>query len=104
MKVAIIHDWITNPGGAEKVIQYMLELYPDAALYTSVYNKKRMGGYFNGVEVRTSFINKLPLSTTKYSMYLPLMPLAFEQFDLRGFDVVISSSTSCAKGVLTDAN
>ena len=104
LKVAIIHDWITNPGGAEKVIQYMLELYPGAALYTSVYNKKRMEGYFKGVEVHTSFINKLPLSTTKYSMYLPLMPLAFEQFDLRGFDVVISSSTSCAKGVLTDAN
>lgn len=104
MKVAIVHDWITNPGGAEKVVQTMLELFPDAILYTSVYNKKRMEAFFDGIEIRTSFIDKLPFAKTKYPMYLGLMPYAFEQFDLRGYDLVISSSTSCAKGILTDAN
>jgi glycosyltransferase involved in cell wall biosynthesis len=104
MKVAIVHDWITNPGGAETVIQSMLELFPDAPVYTSVYNKEKMSRFFPNADIRTSFLNRLPFAGTKYSIYLGLMPYAFEQFDLRGYDVVISSSTSCAKGVLTDAN
>jgi glycosyltransferase involved in cell wall biosynthesis len=104
LKVAIVHDWITNPGGAETVIQCMRELFPDAPIYTSVYNREKMSAFFPNADIRTSFINKLPFASTKYSMYLGLMPHAFEQFDLREYDVVISSSTSCAKGVLTDAN
>ena len=104
MKVAIVHDWITNPGGAETVIQCMLEIFPDAPVYTAVYNRKRMAEYFPNADIRTSFLDRLPFSATKYPMYLGLMPRAFEQFDLRGYDVVLSSSTSCAKGVLTDAN
>ncbi len=104
MRVAIIHDWLPYVGGAEKVIRTMLELFPDAILYTSIYNKKRMGDFLNGTRVETSFIDKLPFGKTRYGMYLGLMPYAFEQFDLRGYDLVLSSSTSCAKGVLTDAN
>lgn len=103
MKIAIIHDWLPYVGGAEKALACMLELFPDATLYTSVYNKKKMGDYFKGVDIRTSFIDHLPFGKTKHSIYLNLMPYAFEQFDLRGYDLVLSSSTSCAKGVLTDA-
>lgn len=103
MKIAIIHDWLPYVGGAERALACMLELFPNATLYTSVYNRKKMGDYFKGVDIRTSFIDHLPFGKTKHSMYLNLMPYAFEQFDLRGYDVVLSSSTSCAKGVLTDA-
>ena len=103
MKTAIVHDWITNPGGAETVLQCMLELFPDAPVYTAVYNRKKMSGYFPDTEIHTSFLDRMPFSNTKYPMYLGWMPRAFEQFDLRGYDLVLSSSTSCAKGVLTDA-
>lgn len=103
MKIAIIHDWLPYVGGAERALACMLELFPNATLYTSVYNRKKMGDYFKGVDIRTSFIDHLPFGKTKHSIYLNLMPYAFEQFDLRGYDVVLSSSTSCAKGVLTDA-
>lgn len=101
MKVAIVHDWLPYIGGAEQVIQSILEVFPGAILYTSIYNKRRMGDFFAGTEVRTSFLDKLPFARTKHGLYLSLMPYAFEQFDLRGFDLVLSSSTSCAKGVLT---
>ncbi len=103
MKVAIVHDWLPYIGGAEQVLKSMLELFPDAILYTSIYNKERVGDFFKGIEIRTSFIDKLPFAKRKHSAYLGLMPYAFEQFDLREFDVVLSSSTSCAKGILTDA-
>lgn len=104
MKVAIVHDWITCPGGAETVIKEMLEVFPQAHIYTSIYNEDVMGGYFGDTPIYTSFINKKPFAKRKHSIYLNYMPKAFESFDLNGYDVVISSSTSCAKGVITDAN
>lgn len=103
MKVAIVHDWLPYVGGAEYVIKAMLELFPDADVYTSVYNKEKVGDFLGDVKVYTSFIDKLPLARKRHQIYLNLMPLAFEQFDLRGYDVVISSSTCCAKAVITDA-
>lgn len=103
MKVAIVHDWLPYVGGAEYVIKAMLEIFPDANIYTSVYNKEKMGDFLGDARVYTSFIDKLPLARNHHQIYLNLMPLAFEQFDLRGYDVVISSSTCCAKAVLTDA-
>jgi len=103
LKVAIVHDWLPYVGGAEYVLKAMLELFPDAGIYTSVYNKEKVGDFFGDVPIHTSFIDKLPLARNHHQIYLNLMPLAFEQFDLRGYDVVISSSTCCAKAVLTDA-
>ena len=104
MKVAIIHDWIVNYGGAEKVLLEIHKIFPEAPIYTLVYNKKRMGKYFKGIDIRTSLVQKLPFGISKYRYYLPLMPMAFEQFDLSEYDLIISTSSCCAKGVNVNAN
>ncbi|KAA5806377.1 glycosyltransferase family 4 protein [Thermoanaerobacterium thermosaccharolyticum] len=101
MKIAIVHDWLTNMGGAERVILAFHEIFPDAPIYTTVFNPDRLPDEFKKIDVRTSFIQRLPKAKTKYNMYLPFMPTAFEQFDLSEYDIVLSSSSSCAKGVLT---
>lgn len=104
MKVAIIHDWLTIYGGAESIIRILHDMYPDAPIYTTVYNRDNMPDDFKKMDIRTSFIQKLPFAKKKYTAYLPLMPRAFESFDLSEYDLVISSNTSCSKGVLTGAN
>lgn len=104
MKVAIIHDWLTIYGGAESIIRILHDMFPDAPIYTTVYNRENMPADFKKMDIRTSFIQKLPFAKKKYTSYLPLMPRAFEQFDLSEYDLVISSNTSCSKGVLTGAN
>lgn len=104
MKVAIIHDWLVGFGGGESIVLKLLKIFPDATVYTSVYDEHSMGQYFDKVEVKTSFIQKLPFGISKYRYYLPLMPLAFEQFNLKDYDLVISSSSCCAKGVNVNAN
>lgn len=104
MKVAIIHDWIVSYGGGEKVVLNLHEMFPEAPIYTSVYNKKKMEKYFKGANIKTSFIQKMPFGIQLYKYYLPLMPIAFEQFDLSGYDLVISSSSCCAKGVNVNSN
>lgn len=101
MKVAIVHDWLTIYGGAESIIRILHELFPDAPIYTTVYNRENMPEDFKQMDIRSSFIQKLPFAKKKYTSYLPLMPYAFEQFDLSEYDLVISSNTSCSKGVLT---
>jgi glycosyltransferase involved in cell wall biosynthesis len=100
MKVAIVHDWLTLPGGGERVIEQIVKIFPDAEIFTLVY-KKELYGWLENHKVHTSFIQKLPRGLSKYRMYLPLMPLAIEQFDLSKFDIIISSSHAVAKGVLT---
>lgn len=102
MKVAIVHDWLTNFGGAERMLQKICHMFPDAPVYTIVYDKEKMGEAFP--DVRTSFIQKLPFGVKHYTLYLPLMPKAVERFDLSDYDLVISSSTCCAKGVITRAD
>lgn len=104
MKVAIVHDWLTNYGGAERVVEEMLKLYPEADIYTLVYDRKKMAGHFPPEKVHASFIQKIPMATKLYTKFLSLMPKAFESFDLTGYDLVISSSSSCAKGVITSPN
>ncbi len=99
-KVAIVCDWLTTWGGAERVIYAMSELFPDAPIYTSLYNKKVLPQFANR-EVHTSFIQKIPGALKRYPYMLPLMPYAFESFDLSDYDIVISSSHSCAKGIIT---
>ncbi len=101
MKVAIVHDWLVNYGGAERVVEEMLKLYPDADIYTLVYDEKKMGKIFPKEKVHTSFVQKLPMSTKLYTKLLTLMPKAFESFDFSGYDLVLCSSSSCAKGVIT---
>ena len=101
MKVAIIHDWLTNMGGAERVVLALHELFPSAPVFTIVHNPDKLPPEFAELDIRTSFIQKLPKAKTKYQTYLPFMPIAVEQFDLSEFDIVISSSHACAKGVIT---
>ena len=104
MKVAIVHDWLTIYGGAESIIRILHEMFPKAPIYTSIYDRDNMPDDFKKMDIRTSFLQDMPYSKTKYTSYLALMPAAFEQFDLSEYDLVISSSTCCAKGVLTGAN
>ena len=104
MKVAIIHDWLVSYGGGESVVLKLHEIFPNAPIYTSVYDKNKMEKYFKNIDIRTSFIQKLPFALVKHRYYLPLMPLAFEQFDLSEYDLVISSSSCCAKGVNVNSN
>jgi glycosyltransferase involved in cell wall biosynthesis len=104
MKTAIIHDWLTAMGGAEKVLESLIKLYP-ADIYTLVKDTKNLKETpFEELEIKTSFIQKLPRAEKKYRSYLPLFPIAIEQFDLSDYDLVISSSHSIAKGVLTHAD
>lgn len=102
IRVAIVHDWLTDKGGAEKVLESLLSLYPHADLYSIVdFMSDRDRGFLQGRQVITSFIQALPFAKKRYRLYLPLMPLAVEQFDMSSYDLVISSSYAVAKGVLT---
>jgi glycosyltransferase involved in cell wall biosynthesis len=101
MKVAFVCDWLTNYSGGEEVLKAMCESYPDAPIYTTIYNKKKVP-QFNSKDVRVSFLNSLPKAKTKWQRYLSLMPYACEAFDMSEYDVVISSNhTGCSKGVIT---
>ena len=105
MKVAIVQEWLVTVGGSDKVVKAILDVFPDADIYTLVAKKNvcdELG--ISWEKVHTSFIQKMPLGTKKHRAYLPLFPFAIEQFDLRGYDVVISSSHCVAKGVLTKAD
>ena len=99
-KIAIVCDWLTNSGGAEKVILGLHKLFPQAPIYTLIYNPNRMEGFEKAV-IHTSYLQHLPWAKQKHQLYLGLMPGVFEQFDLSGYDIVISSSHSCAKGIIT---
>jgi glycosyltransferase involved in cell wall biosynthesis len=100
-KVAIVHDWLVTYAGAERVLEQLLVLYKDADLYCVCdFLPQNDRHFLNGKKPRTTFIQKLPFAQDKYRNYLPLMPLAIEQFDLSGYDLVISSSHAVAKGVL----
>lgn len=101
LKVAIVHDWLVNYGGAERVVEALLSLYPDADIYTLVYDKRKMQNHFPPEKVHTSFVQKIPKATKLYTKMLSLMPKAFEQFDFSSYDLVICSSSSCAKGIIT---
>jgi glycosyltransferase involved in cell wall biosynthesis len=102
MKVAIIHDWLVTYAGAERVLEQILQIYPEADLFSMVdFLPDGQRGFIQDKSVQTSFIQNLPWSKSKYRQYLPLMPLAVEQIDLSCYDLVISSSHAVAKGVLT---
>ncbi|MEZ2311330.1 glycosyltransferase family 4 protein [Paraburkholderia sp. RCC_158] len=99
MRVAIVHDWLVAPGGAEKVLEQIIECFPDADLFSLVdfLEDRRL---LHGKPVTTSFIQRLPFARRRYDAYLPLMPLAVQQFDLADYDLIITSSHTVAKGVL----
>lgn len=103
MKVAVVHDWLVTYAGAERVLEQILHCFPDADVFSLVdFAEER--AFLRGRPVTTSFIQRLPMARTRYRSYLPLMPLAIEQLDVSGYDLVISSSHAVAKGVLTGAD
>jgi glycosyltransferase involved in cell wall biosynthesis len=101
MKVALVHDYLNQMGGAERVVMAFHEIFPDAPVYTSIYDPQRVDPAFQKMDIRTSFMQKLPLVTKHHQPYLPFYPFAMENLDLRGYDLVLSSSSAFGKGVIT---
>jgi glycosyltransferase involved in cell wall biosynthesis len=102
VKVAIVHEWLEHYAGSERVLAQLLHCYPDADVFAVVdFLSAEERGFLGGRKVTTSFIQKLPLARKHFRNYLQLMPLAVEQFDLSGYDLVISSNHAVAKGVIT---
>jgi len=104
MKVAIVHDWLNQRGGAENVLEALLEMFPKAPIYTSIYWPNKMPEAYRSWDIRTSFMDRLPIIRKHHQPFLPLYPLAFEQFDLRDYDVVISNKSAFCHGVITGAD
>lgn len=101
-RLAIVHDWLPVYGGAERVLEQMLEVYPDADVFSLIDAlDDRNRSFLKGRKVKTSFVQKLPGGKRFYRHCFPLMPLAIEQFDFSGYDLVISSSYAFAKGIIT---
>ncbi len=104
-KVALVHDWLVNPGGSERVLESLSVIYPEAPIYTLVYDPSNFkSSPISNRKVFTSKLNKLPFARTGYRAYIPLMPFAIEQFDLREFEIIISSSHAVAHGILPRPN
>ncbi len=100
MKVALVHEWLINFAGSEKVLKTLSEIYPDAPIYVPVYNAQKVPQLKNK-KIYTSFLQKFPKVLSKPQIYLPLMLRAFESFDFSSYDLVISSSHAFAKGIKT---
>ncbi len=104
-RVALVHEWLVTYAGSEKVVEQILQLFPQADLFSVVdFFPEAQRGKLGGRHAKTSFIQHLPRARSSFRSYLPLMPLAIEQFDLSSYDLVISSSHAVAKGILTGPN
>ncbi|NQU42113.1 glycosyltransferase [bacterium] len=101
MKIAIAYDYLTQMGGGERVIKALHDIFPDAPIYTVVFDPKTMSDEFKRMDIRTSFVDRLPFSHRFFEWYIPLYGFAMEQFDFREYDVVLSVSTMVAKGINT---
>lgn len=99
-RTAIIHYWLVGMRGGERVLERLIRLFPRADIFTHVYNPDAVSDTIRARPVRTTFIQKLPGAQRHYQKYLPLMPLALEQLDLRGYDLILSSESGPAKGVI----
>ena len=98
-KVALVHDWLIGMRGGEKCLEVICELFPQADLYTLVYQKGELSKIIESMNIKTSLIQKLPFGLKRYRHYLPLFPFAIEKFDFRRYDLIISSSHCVAKGI-----
>ena len=101
MKIAIVHDWLPFMGGAENVVTNMMEVFPEAGLYTSIWNKDRLTGKLKETEIVTTHLQKKKKEIINHRKLFPFMPTAMESIDLTSYDIVISSSSSVAKSVIT---
>ena len=104
MKIALVHDYLIRFGGAERVFLNLYKIFPKAEIFTILYNKDKMGKYLSDAKIHTSFLQNFPFSLKRHRWLAPLMPTAVESFDLRNFDLIISSSSSFAKGLIIRPN
>ncbi|MEK6757412.1 MAG: glycosyltransferase [Bacteroidota bacterium] len=100
MNVALVHDWLTGMRGGEKVLEVLCEIYPQAPLYTLLHNKGALSSTIERMDIRTSFIDRLPFKAEKYRNYLPLFPRAIESFDFSTYHLLLSTSHCVAKGAI----
>lgn len=100
MKVAIVHDWLVNLSGAERVLSELCDIFPKAPVYTLFYDKKFTSRYFPNLEIKASFLQKIPKITKYYKYFLFLMPPAIESLDLSEYDLIVSSSAIFSKGLV----
>ncbi|MBI2438983.1 MAG: glycosyltransferase [Candidatus Moranbacteria bacterium] len=101
MRIALVHDYLVQYGGAERVLEAFTEVFPYAPIYTLLHDEEAMRGVFSDKRVYTSFLQRLPFSRKRHRFFPPLMPLAIEQFDFSKYDIVLSDSSSYAKGIIT---
>ncbi len=100
-RIALVHDWLNQMGGAENVLEELVGLFPGAPVYTSIYDRARMPAAYRTWNIRTSFMQRLPGVTTSHQRYLPLYPLAFGRTDLSDYDLVVSNKSGFCHGVRT---
>ena len=103
MRVALVHDWLTGMRGGERVLERMIELYPDAEIHTLLHLPGSVSDAIEARPIHTTFVQGLPGAATRYRWYLPVFPWAVEQLSLSGYDLVISSSHCAAKSVVTES-
>ncbi len=101
MKIALVHDYLIQDGGAERVLQVFQDMWPEAPTFALLHDPKRVGRAFDGKDIRTSFLQGVPFALRKYKWFLPLMPAATEHHNLNDYDVVLTSTSAFAKGVIT---
>jgi glycosyltransferase involved in cell wall biosynthesis len=101
LQVAIVHDWLTGMRGGEKVLEVFCQIFPEADIYTLIYNEGSVSSVIASHKIYTSFINRFPFKKSKYRHYLPLFPTAIERFNLKQYDLILSSSHCVAKGIIT---
>ncbi len=102
MKIALVHEYLNQLGGAERVLENFLEIWPDATVHVLFYDKEKTKGKFEKYSKKISWLNNLPFAGRHPRLFLALMPTAMEGFDFSGFDLIISDSSSFAKGIKTD--
>ncbi len=101
MRVALVHDWLNQMGGAEAVLEALVETFPDAPIYTSIYARDRMPARYRSWRIHTTWLDALPFIHRYHQLYLPLYPLAFEGLNLSEYDVVLSNKSGFCHGVIT---
>ncbi|HXF68222.1 MAG TPA: glycosyltransferase [Thermoflexus sp.] len=101
MRVALVHDWLNQVGGAEAVLEALVETFPSAPIYTSIYARDRMPAHYRSWKIHTTWLDAMPFIHRYHQLYLPLYPLAFDGLNLSGYDVVISNKSGFCHGVIT---
>ena len=104
MKLAIVHDYLTQYGGAERVVEVLHEIFPEAPIYTSIYLPEQLPNGFRKMNIQVSFMQKLPFKDKHFKKYLLLYPKAIQSFNLTEYEMVLSSSSAFAKGAVTSTN